>query len=64
VERSVDSDRLAGLRVVVQCLSERDPEEEDQEHDEGPDAPADHLSTPLLAAALVTLDRSQGRHGL
>src|SRR2546422_313822 len=55
VERSVDSDRLAGLRVVVQCLSERDPEEEDQEHDEGPDAPADAAADRLRAARVMRL---------
>jgi hypothetical protein len=64
VERSVDGDRLAGLRVVVQGLPEGDAEQEDEEYDERAQAPPDQFPTPLLAAALVALDRRQGRHGL
>jgi hypothetical protein len=64
VERSVDRDRLAGLRVVVQRLPKRDTEQEDEEYDERAKAPPDQLPTPLLTAAFLALDRRQGRHGL
>jgi hypothetical protein len=64
VERSVDRDRLAGLRVVVQGLPERHTEQEDEEYDERAKTPPDQVPTPLLTAALLALDRSQGRHGL
>ena len=62
VERSVNSDRLARLGVVVKRLAERDSEQEDEQHDERPHAPTEQLAASLLAAALVALDRRQ-RHG-
>ena len=63
VQRPFERDRLAGLRVVVEGLAERDPEREHEEHERNADAPAAQLFAPAVPAALAALDRGQG-HGM
>ena len=64
MDGSLERDRRAGVRVVVQSLAEGDPEEEDDQRDADPDAPPDQLLAAAAAASLLTLDRAERRHGV
>jgi hypothetical protein len=64
VQRPLQRDRRVGLPVVVKRLSECDAQEEEQQGETDPDPPPDQLLPSASAAALLTLDRREGRHGL
>jgi hypothetical protein len=63
VQRPLERDRGARLRVVVQGLSERDSEQEQEQGDADTDAPAGQLLPAAAASALFTLDWGERRHG-
>jgi hypothetical protein len=63
VERPLQRDRRAGVRVVVERLPEGDAEEKEQQGDADADAPPNQLSAAATAAAFLPLDRRERRHG-
>ena len=60
----LDRDRRAGLRVVVERLAERDAEQKQDEREADAETPPDQLPAAAAAAARLTLDGREGRHGL
>src|SRR3954453_10778996 len=64
VERPLQRDRRAGVRVVVERLPEGDAEEKEQQGDADADAPPHHrAAAAAAAAAFLPLDRGERRHG-
>ena len=62
-QSALESDRVAGLRIVVQRLSERDAEREDEEHERDPDSPPNQLFAATAPAAVTALDWAERAHG-
>jgi hypothetical protein len=64
VDGSLERDRRAGVRVVVQRLAEGDAEEEEDQRDADPDPPPDQLLPAATTASVLTLNRTERRHGV
>ena len=64
MERTLGGDRPARPGIVLDRLTESDPEGEDQDDQEHADAPPDRLLTSTQPSALVALHGGEGAHGV